>query len=172
MICASLSLLQIMFASATCVRCCDSSSLATASGPHDLGQSTRGRRFYVQKKRQLATGLRFLCRTRTFAMKVSHCIFSRLRRQLTLRESVSLISRSPGGSLRNQFACHPGGGAKVGGVAAGPQLFLCNTVTVIYQKDFSTLSHILFLQIQSLRRYTPLEMTFYGRVILLVSLFL
>ena len=52
------------------------------------------------------------------------------------------------------------------------KLSFCNTVIVIYQKDFSTLSHILFLQIQSLRRYTPLEMTFYGRVILPVSLFL
>ena len=30
MICASLTLLQIMFAGATCVRCCDFSSLATA----------------------------------------------------------------------------------------------------------------------------------------------
>ena len=45
----------------------------------DLGQSTRGRRFYVQEKRQLATGLRVLCRTRTCAMKVSHWIFARLR---------------------------------------------------------------------------------------------
>ena len=43
----------------------------------DFGQSTRGRRFYVQYKRQLATGLRVLCRTRTCAMKVSHWIFAR-----------------------------------------------------------------------------------------------
>ena len=33
----------------------------------------------------------------------------------------------------------------IGAVAVGPQLSLCNTVIVIYQKDFSTLSHILFL---------------------------
>ena len=35
----------------------------------------------------------------------------------------------------------------------------CIIVIVIYQKDFSTLPHILFLQIQSLRRDAPLEMT-------------
>ena len=40
-----------------------------------------------------------------------------------------------------------------------PQSWRCNTVIVIYQKDLSTLPHILFLRIQSLRRYTPLEMT-------------
>ena len=52
------------------------------------------------------------------------------------------------------------------GAAAGPQFSslksqfcFCNTVIVIYLRDVSTLPHILFLQIQSLRRDAPLEMT-------------
>ena len=36
---------------------------------------------------------------------------------------------------------------------------ICKTVIAIYQKDFSTLPHILFLWVNPLRRYTPLEMT-------------
>ena len=35
----------------------------------------------------------------------------------------------------------------------------CNTVTVIYQGDLSTLAYILFLYLLSLWRLTPLEMT-------------
>ena len=35
----------------------------------------------------------------------------------------------------------------------------CNTVTVICLRDFSTLSHIRFLRLQSTRRLPPLEMT-------------
>jgi hypothetical protein len=83
MICASLTLLQIMFAGATCVRCCDSSSLATPKGevrhipaalsigiPHPRGEHSgralKGRRFYVQKKRQLGPGSEVLCRTSAF----------------------------------------------------------------------------------------------------------
>ena len=42
MICASLTLLQIMFAGATCVRCCDSSSLAT--GRNDAADGAAKRR--------------------------------------------------------------------------------------------------------------------------------
>ena len=32
---------------------------------------------------------------------------------LTTQGSISLISQSPGGSLRNQFVCHPEGGSEI-----------------------------------------------------------
>ena len=45
MICASLTLLQIMFAGATCVRCCDSSSLTT--GRNDAADGAAKRRRFI-----------------------------------------------------------------------------------------------------------------------------
>jgi hypothetical protein len=38
----------------------------------------------------------------------------------------------------------------------------CNTVTGIYQKDFSTPSHIRFLYASTILRVPPLEMTLRG----------
>ena len=86
--------------------------------------------------------------------------------------SVACGASSPGGGAKF-LAASPsieGGLGCFGGAAAGTQFsFLksqfcfCNTVIVIYQKDFSTLPHMLFLRLQPLRRDTPLEMTVSGK---------
>ena len=62
-----------------------------------------------------------MCRKSANLSSLEHSMQSAHLRQLTLRESDSLrfVRRY---APSNRVRCHPGGGAKVGGAAAGPQL--------------------------------------------------